>query len=600
MFKIQKEAGNIFKSIRFKRMFGGLFLLSDEFLTVVPGYYIGLAVDELKNSTMTQSSLIAYVLKIIFFTCLGYFFSAMFMFFIHNSGNRASYLFRKKILSSVLKKTPPFFKKYTSGDILARTSNDVIALENYFSLGFIMMMDSFAYPGVAIFMMSVLISWKLTIAVVLPIPLITLIYFSLGKTIKDRTSKSYAEFSKVNQGILELAEGIKLIRCYVNEQVRLKKLSSIVKNYFSVLYAQVKLTSLLQPCTVFITNLCIIIAFCYGGYLVHVGEITSGNLVSFFVFVGMIAWSGIASGFYLQLQKSGEAAIDRINALIKDNNEFPPMDGKTQIEEIEKISFKNFSFAYSDSEKKVLQDISLEVSRGEILGITGKTGSGKTSLIKQFFSLYPQNENIFVNNLPLKDCDIFSFRNKTAYVSQRPELLSGTVCENLCFYTQDIEKEKILKVLETADVKSDIEKLTNGIDTKIGEKGVMLSGGQRQRIALARALLKEPQVLILDDAISAVDADTEVKIIENLKKSSSFNICIISAHRLSAVQHADKIIVLDEGKIIQQGTHEELIKAGGWYAEQFEYQHSHSAELIQKEDSYLQIDKIDGGKNDGR
>ena len=480
---------------------------------------------------------------------------------------------------------------------MARTSNDVTAVENYFANGFIMLMDSFAYPGAAIFMMSVLISWKLTLAVVLPIPLITIIYFSLGKAIKDRTGKTYAEFSKVNQGILELAEGIKLIRCYVNEQVRLKKLSSIVKNYFSVLYAQVKLTSILQPCTAFITNLCIIIAFCYGGYLVHIGEITSGNLVSFFVFVGMIAWSGMASGFYLQIQKSADAAIDRINALIRDNNEFPSMGNKEKIERIEKISFKNFSFAYSDSEKKVLQDISFEISQGEILGITGKTGSGKTSLIKQFFSLYPQNENIFINNIPLKNCDIFSFRNKTAYVSQRPQLLSGTVCENLCFYEKEVEKEKILKVLEAADVKSDIEKLTNGIDTKIGEKGVMLSGGQRQRIALARALLKEPEVLILDDAISAVDADTEVKIIENLKKSSSFNICIISAHRLSAVQHADKIIVLDDGKIIQQGTHEKLIKEGGWYAEQFEYQHSHSAELMQAEDADLQID---GGKKDER
>ena len=597
MFKIQKEAGAIFKSIRLKRMFGGFFLLSDEFLTVVPGYYIGLAVDELKNSTMTQSALIEYVLKIIFFACLSYFLSSMFMFFIHNSGNRAAYLFRKKIISSVLKKTPPFFKKYTSGDILARTSNDVAAVENYFANGFVMLMDSFAYPGVTIFMMSILISWKLTLAVVLPIPLITLIYFSLGKVIKDRTSKTYAEFSKVNQGILELAEGIKLIRCYVNEQVRLKKLSSIVKNYFSVLYAQVKLTSILPPCTTFITNLCIIIAFCYGGYLVRIGEITSGNLVSFFVFVGVIAWSGMASGFYLQIQKSADAAIDRINALIRDNNEFPPMENKEKIERIEKISFKNFSFAYSDSEKKVLQDISFEISQGEILGITGKTGSGKTSLIKQFFSLYPQNENIFVNNIPLKNCDIFSFRNKTAYVSQRPQLLSGTIRENLCFYEKEIEKEKILKVLEAADVKSDIEKLTNGIDTKIGEKGVMLSGGQRQRIALARALLKEPEVLILDDAISAVDADTEVKIIENLKKSSSFNICIISAHRLSAVQHADKIIVLDDGKIIQQGTHEKLIKEGGWYAEQFEYQHSHSAELMQTEDADLQID---GGKKDER
>lgn len=217
MFKIQKEAEEIFKSIRLKRMFGGFFLLSDEFLTVVPGYYIGLAVDELKNATMTQSALIAYVVKIIFFTCMGYFFSSMFMFFIHNSGNRAAYLFRKKIISSVLKKTPPFFKKYTSGDILARTSNDVTAVENYFANGFIMLMDSFAYPGAAIFMMSVLISWKLTLAVVLPIPLITIIYFSLGKAIKDRTGKTYAEFSKVNQGILELAEGIKLIRCYVNE-----------------------------------------------------------------------------------------------------------------------------------------------------------------------------------------------------------------------------------------------------------------------------------------------------------------------------------------------------------------------------------------------
>ena len=503
---------------------------------------------------------------------------------------------RQESFANIQRLQMAYFDRTPAGAIVSRLTNDTQAVADMFSEIFSNFLSSLLILVVTLSAMFAL-NWQLTLMIALFLPLMAasiLLYQHLSnRKLKQVRNK----LSDLNVKLSESIEGMRIIQAFGQEKRLLREFEEINGQHLGFTNRYLNINSLfLRPAMSLLKILAYGVILTYFGLTWQVAGITAGIMYAFIQYVNQLFNPLIDVMQNYSVLQTSMVAAERVFEIM-DRTDYEPEQANQDLQiQDGSIEFKHVSFSY-DGKRNVLQDISFEILQGEILGITGKTGSGKTSLIKQFFSLYPQNENIFVNNIPLKNCDIFSFRNKTADVSQRPQLLSGTVCENLCFYEKEVEKEKILKVLEAADVKSDIEKLINGIDTKIGEKGVMLSGGQRQRIALARALLKEPEVLILDDAISAVDADTEVKIIENLKKSSSFNICIISAHRLSAVQHADKIIVLDDGKIIQQGTHEKLIKEGGWYAEQFEYQHSHSAELMQAEDADLQID---GEKKDER
>lgn len=590
MFKIHKEAGSVYKAIFPRQLCGGLFLLGEESLAVFPVYFTGKAVDEFKNGTMTSGSLARFVLIIIGIALLCYIFASLFMVFIHNSGNRAGYLFRRNMMCSLLKKTPFFFSRFSSGDILARASNDITVMESYFGYGFILLVDSFVYPIICIAGMSVLISWKLTFAVILPFPLITILYACTGKKMQRLSTKTFEAFGNVNQEILELVEGIKLIRCFVNEQVRLQKLSGVVKYYFSALYAKAVFASLLQPFTTFIANLSTIIAFCYGGYLVHIGEITAGNLFSFFMFAGIFTWSWMASSFYIQLYRDAAAAIQRINEFLSPQDEFPASAfdihdkaapaasaASALVSPIQTIELKDFSFNYDDTETPVLKHISLALTRGKTLGIAGKTGSGKTSLIKQLLCLYPNCEGMYCNGIPAAHIDRAAFLAETGYAAQSPELFSGTIADNVCFFAKNISEEAVNTALQKAEIYDEVSAFQKGIYTEIGEKGLTLSGGQRQRIALARALLADPELLILDDAVSAVDADTEQRIITTIKKERAGKTTVISAHRLSAVSHADSILVLDGGCIAEQGTHSELMEAGGWYAEQYRLQQNSAA-----------------------
>ncbi len=588
MFEIEKKSAEIYKKIKKDRVIGALLLLTDEFTVIFPAYFLGLAIDEFKTGTLTPESVVAWSLKILAVTLLSYLLSTSFVFFMHNSGNKVGYLFRRKIFSSILNKAPQFFNKFSSGDILARATNDTAMVDDYFGFGLIMLMDSFIYPIVCILSASILISWKLTLAVVIPVPLITMLYVFTGKKIQELSSKTFESFGSVNQEILEIAEGIKLVRCFVNEQVRLKKLSKTAKTYFSVLYAKIKIENLLGPVTKIITYMSALIAFCYGGYLVHIGELTSGNLVTFFIFVNLFSWSAMASCFYMQVYKVASASIERINEIFKTDFSIKQTEEENskleKIEIIESLEFKNLSFNYDENKNnstaKVLEDISFKINNGETLGISGKTGSGKSTLIKQIFCLYPEVKGVLINGIESEKIDLKSIRKKIGYVSQTPQLISGSIYDNICFFRKGMDLKKVEDAVKLADLQDFVDSLKDGLQTQIGEKGVNLSGGQRQRISLARAILSSPDVLILDDAVSALDADTEARILHNLKENNLFKICIICSHRISAIKDADEIIVLDEGKITQRGNHQDLLEEGGWYAEQFEYQHSHSDEDV--------------------
>lgn len=567
MFKIHKKLKSTYKALCLQQSIGAIFLFMDEFAGVLPIYFVGLALDEFKQGTITSSFLFSTISKIIGVSLFSYTVSVLWMFFIHNAGNYGGYFLRRKFFTSLLTKSMNFFEKYTAGDLLARVSNDVDFVDAYFSAGFLLLMDSFAYPIVYIGLMAYLTSWKLTLATVAPFPIITILYFFTANELEKRANGMYQKFSLLSQEILEMAEGIKLIRSFCNEKVRLNKLSYKVKLYFDAVYFRARIDAILNPIVSFITEISTIIAFCYGSFLVYKGEITYGNLASFFMFVYMFTWAAMASSFYVQLYKSALACAERLveifNAKEKENT------GAKELKSIESLEFKNFNFKYGNEMQTVLKNFSFKMKRKEKIAVVGKTGSGKTTFIRAILNLYDMQEGLFINGEDYRTFSTNSLRKQIAYVSQREQVFSDSIYNNVTFFNSSYTEDEVNEVLKIAHLD---ENFPEGLKTKIGERGLNISGGQRQRLSIARALITHPSLLLLDDAFSAIDSKTAQKIIQSFKNCSMFESLILVTHKPIIAKEMDRIIVMEEGKVQEEGTHSELLEKGGWYAKEFSSQ----------------------------
>ena len=600
MFQIHKKLKDTYKALLLKQVVGGIFLFSDEFFGVMPLYFVGVALDQFKSGEISQHFIITIIAKIAGFSLLSYTVSVLWMFFVHNSGNYGGYFLRRKFFASLLKKPMNFFEKYKSGDLLARANNDVDWIDSYFGAGFLLLMDSFAYPIVFICIMGSLTSWKLTLATVAPFPIITILYFFTADELEKRAGALYGKFSIVSQEILQMAEGIKLVRSFCNEQVRLQKLSRQVKLYFDAVYFKVKLAAILLPITGLVTEVATIIAFCYGSVLVYRGEITYGNLASFFMFVYSFTWAAMASSKYVELYKGALASANRLVEVL-DAKEKEHV-GNKELKSIESIEFKHFNFAYNAEQKNVLQDFSFSMKKGERVAVVGKTGSGKTTLARSLLNLYEMKDGLFVNGEDYRTFSSTSYKKQIGYVSQREQVFSDTIFNNVSFFDTNCTEDEVNKVLEMAHM-DDVKTFPSGLYTQIGERGMSLSGGQRQRLSIARALIARPSLLILDDAFSAIDAKTTSKIIRSLKATSDvpalhtdgareqkesvneldastegsdsstfFDSLLVITHKPSISKEMDRIIVMEDGKICEEGNHDELMKKGGWYALEFSMQ----------------------------
>ena len=472
----------------------------------------------------------------------------------------------------IYRHTPVFFNKFSIGEVISRSTNDIT---NYiaplFGYGILLIFDGIIYN----LFISVLIFNKssLIYLLLIHIPLILqTIYLVRRRKVQEKYYNEMAKtMDEITEETLENVKGIRVIRAYsLLDKVRNSFVGKL-RSYARSNEEYMKKTLVYQPLNTVSLAASYIIAVACGFYFINLGMMTLGELISVCVVIGMIQWPYIALSelviMIIEVRQATKRVLEISDKKADVNNDL----AESNFEFNSRIEFKEFNFSYGDN-NHVLEDINFTINKGETIGVVGKTGSGKTTFIKQLLRLYPIEENtLLLDGKGMERYYDYSVREKIGYAPQEYQLFSKSIKENVLFYRYDLE-DRLDEVLEQADIKKDISRFKDGIDTLVGENGLSLSGGQKQRLGIARALLSNPEILILDDSLSAVDSNTEKAIIENIKKTREGKTNIIVAHRISAVRHADKIVVLDNGKILNFGTHDELLEKCPWYKQLDEYQ----------------------------
>ena len=472
----------------------------------------------------------------------------------------------------IYRHTPVFFNKFSIGEVISRSTNDIT---NYiaplFGYGILLIFDGIIYN----LFISVLIFNKssLIYLLLIHIPLILqTIYLVRRRKVQEKYYNEMAKtMDEITEETLENVKGIRVIRAYsLLDKVRNSFVGKL-RSYAKSNEKYMKKTLVYQPLNTVSLAASYIIAVAGGFYFINLGMMTLGELISVCVVIGMIQWPYIALSelviMIIEVRQATKRVLEISDKKADVNNDL----AESNFEFNSSIEFKEFNFSFEDN-NHVLEDINFTINKGETIGVVGKTGSGKTTFIKQLLRLYPIEENtLLLDGKGIERYYDYSVRAKIGYAPQEYQLFSKSIKENVLFYRYDLE-DKLDEVLEQADIKKDISRFKDGIDTLVGENGLSLSGGQKQRLGIARALLSDPDILILDDSLSAVDSNTEKTIIENIKKTREGKTNIIVAHRISAIRHADKIVVLDNGKILNFGTHDELLEKCPWYKQLDEYQ----------------------------
>lgn len=573
MFNVFFKLKWFFKQYRKQYTIAIVLLIIASFIEVFPPWVLGKAIDAMTLGEVTTETLMLYVGFIFFTALVSYLLNYIWQYQLFGGSIKLDKILRRKLMNQFLKMTPTFYEKNRTGDLMAKATNDLNAVTLTAGFGIMTLIDSTVYMLFIILAMGFLISWKLTIFAMLPIPIMAIIIQYLGKILHERYMIAQNSFGELNDHVLESVAGARVIRAYVQETKDEQKFAAMSEDVYEKNMRVAYINGLFMPITKVGTGLCYVIALGYGAILVSQGQLTIGQLVSFNVYLGLAVWPMFAIGELINVMQQGSASLDRVQETLEYEPDVKNPSTLTSQITPNSIGFEHFSFQYPLSQMKNLQQICLNLKKGQTLGLVGKTGAGKTTFIRQLLREYPLGEGqIVINDIDIAKVDKEQILDWIGYVPQDHTLFSRTIRENILFGKEDATAEEIMESIRLADFEKDLNNLPQGIETLVGEKGVSLSGGQKQRVSIARALIKNPEILILDDSLSAVDAKTESKIIENIQTERAGKTTIISTHRLSGIQHADEIIVLDDGFIVERGTHEELLALGGWYKEQFDRQ----------------------------
>lgn len=573
MFDVLSKLSWFFKKYWKQYTVAVVLLMIASGLEVVPPYLLGSIIDILTAGEMTPALLTKYVLIFVCIMIGGYVLNFVWQFRLFEGAINLEKILRRNLMQHFLRMTPTFYEKNRTGDLMARATNDLNAVSLTAGFGIMTLIDSTIYMGFIIFAMGFMISWKLTFFAMLPVPIMAILIQYLGKIVHERYMKAQDAFGELNDSVLESVAGVRVVRAYVQEkkdETNFAEMSEIVyeKNMHTA-----KINALFGPITKVGTGISYVVALGYGAHLVSADAMTVGQLVTFNVYLGLAVWPIFAIGELINVMQQGNASLDRVQETLNYEADVRNISNPRTIATPNAIGFDDLTFQYPMSQVKNLQEISLSLKKGQTLGIVGKTGAGKTTFLRQLLREYPIGEG----QLSIDGVDITAQTKEQlldwiGYVPQDHVLFSRTIRENILFGKEDATQAELQQAIRAAYFEKDLKNLPMGLETLVGEKGVSLSGGQKQRVSIARALIKDPEILMLDDSLSAVDAKTEARIIENIQRERQDKTTIITTHRLSGIQHADLIIVLDEGQIVEQGTHEQLLVQQGWYKEQFDRQ----------------------------
>lgn len=569
-----------YKKYRYRFFIGVFFVVVSNIFALYPAKYTRMAFDKAKEAISSQDQIAANIdyneltQTLIYFGVMVILFAVLkgvFMFFMRQTiivmSRMIEFDLKNEIYSHYQKLDLSFYKKNNTGDLMSRISEDVSRVRMFLGPATMYPINIISLFSLIVYTM-LSINVKLTLFVLAPLPIMSISIFYISKVIHQKSERVQLQLSKLSTFSQETFSGIRIIKSFTNEKSNSEYFEAETKNYLKENVSLARTNALFFPFMLLLIGLSTLLTIYIGGKEAIAGNITTGNIAEFIIYVNMLTWPMASIGWVTSIIQRADASQKRINEFLKTEPEIVNQNNSHSIIK-GKVRFDNVSYTYPDTAIKAINKVSFELNLGKTLAIVGKTGSGKSTVAQLINRLIiPTQGNILIDEQKIESLNLYDLRNNIGFVPQESILFSDTISNNIAFGLKENDDFELIKeAAQKANVHENILKFPKQYETKVGERGVTLSGGQKQRISIARALIKNPQILIFDDCLSAVDTKTEDSILSSIKSESKNKTSIIISHRISTIKHADQIIVLEKGTIAEQGTHEELIEQNGIYFE---------------------------------
>lgn len=558
--------------LRHKRdlIWGVVFSIGTNLFALLIPYVLRYTIDGLQT-VISKETLLLYALLIVSISIMGGFFRYLMTRRIVGVAFQVEYELRNDLFSHLQKLSLSYFHKIKTGDIMARATNDLKAVRMLLGPGIRNLLNTIIMGTAAIALMLT-IDYKLTLYSLIPLPVLTITVTIFSSRIFHRFKKVQEQFSSMSAGVQENLSGIRVVKAHAQEENEKRKFKHLNQEYMNKNMSLVKIWGPFFPFIMLIFGIGMVIVLWLGGRLVITERISLGQLVQFNGYLMMLTFPMMALGFVINLVQRGSASMGRLMEILEQVPEIQDGEWTQDIKTLEgAIEFKNVSFAYD--EKVILKNINLKIAKGITIGITGPIGSGKSTLVNLIPRLLELRQgSLTIDGREIKTIPLKVLRKNIGYVPQETFLFSESLKENIIYGLERFDEAKLRRAVSISALDDEIERFSQRYETPVGERGVTLSGGQKQRTAISRAIIREPKILILDDAFSSVDVHTEEKILKQLRKFRKKRTCILVAHRISTIHDADLILVLKDGEIVEQGTHKELVAKRGIYANMYRQQ----------------------------